>query len=126
MTRIADEMVITPDVVDAARLRSAVRRAREYGIILPTFGGLADPQRAGSSAAEGDPDAPRLENLWRVNWYNVVRSASAQVDDARPHRAAGNPHRREGADRRLARLPLPDDRRAQGAAGLRGAWCRGW
>jgi cysteine synthase A len=37
---------------------------------------------------------------------------------ARAHRAAGTADRREGADRRAARLPLSDDRRAQGAAGL--------
>ena len=37
MSRIAEEMVVTPDVVDPARLRSAVRRAREFGVVLPTL-----------------------------------------------------------------------------------------
>jgi cysteine synthase A len=68
MSRIAEEMVVTPDVVDPARLRSAVRRARDYGIVLPTFSELAHPGARNLDSV--DPDEPRSENLWRVNWYN--------------------------------------------------------
>jgi cysteine synthase len=68
MARIAEEMVVTPDVVDKARLRAAVRRAREYGVVLPTFRELANPPACDLGSL--DPDEPRAENLWRVNWYN--------------------------------------------------------
>jgi cysteine synthase len=68
MSRIAEEMVVTPDVVDKARLRSALQRAREHGVVLPTFGELASPSTHNLESV--DPDEPRPENLWRVNWYN--------------------------------------------------------
>jgi cysteine synthase len=68
MSRIAEEMVVTPDVVDPARLRSAVRRAREFGVVLPTFSELARPPSHNLDRI--DPDEARSENLWRVNWYN--------------------------------------------------------
>jgi cysteine synthase A len=68
MRRIAEEMVVTPDVVDRARLRSAIRRAGEYGVVLPTFSELAEPSARNLDSV--DPDEPRSENLWRVNWYN--------------------------------------------------------
>jgi cysteine synthase len=68
MSRIAEEMVVTPDVIDSVRLRSAVRRAREFGVVLPTFSELANPRPRNLDRI--NPDAPRSENLWRVNWYN--------------------------------------------------------
>jgi cysteine synthase A len=68
MSRIAEGMVITPDVVDPARFRAAVRRAREYGVVLPTFSELANPPACDLDGI--DPDEARSENLWRVNWYN--------------------------------------------------------
>jgi cysteine synthase A len=68
MSRIAEEMVVTPDVIDPKRLRSAVRRAREFGVVLPTFSELANPPPRNFDRI--DPDEPRSENLWRVNWYN--------------------------------------------------------
>ncbi|MGA8601650.1 MAG: pyridoxal-5'-phosphate-dependent protein subunit beta, partial [Beijerinckiaceae bacterium] len=68
MSRIVEEMVVTPDVVDPARLRSAIRRAREFGVVLPTFSELAKPPSHNLDRI--DPDEPRSENLWRVNWYN--------------------------------------------------------
>jgi cysteine synthase len=70
MSRIAEEMVVTPDVIDTARLRSAMRRAREYGVVLPTFSELAEPPSGACNLDGVDPDEPRSENLWRVNWYN--------------------------------------------------------
>jgi cysteine synthase A len=68
MSRIAEDMVVTPDVVDKARLRSAIQRAREYGVVLPTLNELANPWAR--KLENVDPDEPRPENLWRVNWYN--------------------------------------------------------
>ncbi|HEX3182229.1 MAG TPA: pyridoxal-5'-phosphate-dependent protein subunit beta, partial [Beijerinckiaceae bacterium] len=68
MSRIVEEMVVTPDVVDPARLRSAIRRVREFGVVLPTFSELAKPPSHNLDRI--DPDEPRSENLWRVNWYN--------------------------------------------------------
>jgi cysteine synthase len=70
MSRIVEEMVVTPDVVDRARLRSAIRRAREYGVVLPTFSELANPASDARNLDGVNPDEPRSENLWRVNWYN--------------------------------------------------------
>ncbi|GAC1331968.1 MAG: hypothetical protein NVSMB26_10990 [Beijerinckiaceae bacterium] len=63
-------MVIPPDTVDAARLRSAIARARENGVVLPTFGELTAPPPPGGDLAAINPDEPRSENLRRVNWYN--------------------------------------------------------
>ena len=58
------------DVIDRTRLQAAIRRAREYGVVLPTFSELANPP-SGSRNLDGvDPDEPRSDNLWRVNWYN--------------------------------------------------------
>jgi cysteine synthase len=68
MSRVAEEMVVTPEVVDPARLRAAIRRAREFGVVLPTFSELANPPPHNLDRI--DPDEPRSENLWRVNWYN--------------------------------------------------------
>jgi cysteine synthase len=68
MSRIAEEMVITPEVVDKARLRSAIQRARECAVVLPTLDELANPRAR--KLENVDPDEPRPENLWRVNWYN--------------------------------------------------------
>jgi cysteine synthase len=63
-------MVVTPEVVDPARRRAAIRRAREYGVVLPTFGELANPASDARDLDAVNPDEPRSENLWRVNWYN--------------------------------------------------------
>jgi cysteine synthase len=63
-------MVVTPEVVDPKRLRSAIRRARAYGVVLPTFAELANPASDARNLDGIDPDEPRSENLWRVNWYN--------------------------------------------------------
>ena len=85
MSRIVEEMVVTPDVVDPARLRSAIRRAREFGVVLPTFSELAKPPSHNLDRI--DPDEPRSENLWRVNWYNGPdRRKRARC--ARAHRAS--------------------------------------
>ena len=115
MSRIVEEMVVTPDVVDPARLRSAIRRAREFGVVLPTFSELAKPPSHNLDRI--DPDEPRSENLWRVNWYNGP-DRRKRLDVPGHIVLPGSAHGRESADRRSARLPLPDDRRAQSVARL--------
>src|SRR6202521_3049627 len=67
-------LVIAPEVVDAARRRSAITQLRAAQVSLPTWSELADP-RSFSADAIGDlkqidPDHPRAENLWRIHWFN--------------------------------------------------------
>ena len=69
---------MNPEIVDSKLRARAIARVRELGVVLPTFSQLADP--ASIPAAVWDrlahvaPDEPRIENLWRVNWYNARRS----------------------------------------------------
>jgi len=65
-------LVLEPDIVDAARRRSAIERLRAIGVPLPTWSELADPGGAsGAPSLNGvDPDQPRAENLWRCHWFN--------------------------------------------------------
>ena len=62
------------DVVDAAVLERTVAHFGRAGIVLPTFGQLADPSTIPASIsdrlAEIDPDEPHPLNLFRVHWYN--------------------------------------------------------
>src|ERR1700709_409379 len=68
--------VIDPDIVDSKQRARAVARARELGMVLPTFSQLADPSRIPAAVskrlADVAPDEGRAENLWRVNWYNAA------------------------------------------------------
>ena len=63
-----------PTIVNAGQRRAAVARARERRVVLPTFSNLADPATIAAEVRarlhDVDPNAPRAENLWRVNWYN--------------------------------------------------------
>ncbi|MPZ55985.1 MAG: pyridoxal-phosphate dependent enzyme [Rhizobiales bacterium] len=65
-------LVLEPDIVDAARRRSAVERLRAINVTLPTWSELADPASAEAMPdLHGvDPDQPLAENLWRVHWFN--------------------------------------------------------
>lgn len=66
-------------VVDDVVRRSAVEHLRDAGVLLPTFGELADPRTISPSiraALEAiDPAAPHPLNLFRVHWYNSARSS---------------------------------------------------
>jgi cysteine synthase A len=68
--------VINPEIVDTKLRARAVARAREFGMVLPTFSQLADPAsipaEVSKRLADVAPDEPRAENLWRVNWYNAA------------------------------------------------------
>jgi len=68
--------VINPEIVDAKLRARAVAKAREHGMVLPTFSQLANPSTIPAAVAKKladvAPDEPRAENLWRVNWYNAA------------------------------------------------------
>ena len=76
--------VINPEIVDSKQRARAIARVRELGVVLPTFSQLADPATipaaVSSRLADVAPDEPRVENLWRVNWYNAAdRRGHAEV-----------------------------------------------
>jgi cysteine synthase len=62
------------DLVDHDVYERTVARFRDEGIVLPTFGELADPakipDRIRDALAHVNPDAPHPLNLFRVHWYN--------------------------------------------------------
>ena len=67
-------------IVDEGTYRRAVEHFRAAGIVLPTFGELADPSRIPASVTAaltgvGPDDADPL-NLFRVHWYNDATRAS--------------------------------------------------
>src|SRR5215207_7485536 len=69
-------------VVDEAALANSVRRFRERGITLPTFGELADPSTIDRALTAGvDKDAPDARNLFRVHWYNDLGGDRVAVPD---------------------------------------------
>src|SRR5438105_233504 len=61
-------------LVDQSAYERTVGRFAEAGIVLPTFGELADPSRTPariqSALAGVGPDEPHPLNLFRVHWYN--------------------------------------------------------
>jgi cysteine synthase A len=67
-------LVIAPEIVDAARRRSAIAKLRAARVSLPTWSELADPASFTADPVMGleaiDPDQPRAENLWRIHWFN--------------------------------------------------------
>ena len=76
--------VINPEIVDSKQRARAIARVRELGVVLPTFSQLANPASIPPAIlnrlADVAPDEPRIENLWRVNWYNAAdRSRRAEV-----------------------------------------------
>ena len=62
------------DVVDQDIYERALARFKDAGIILPTFGQLADPGKIPDAVREAlaavDPDAPHPLNLFRVHWHD--------------------------------------------------------
>ena len=68
--------VIDPEIADHKQRARAIARVRELGVVLPTFSQLANPatipQAVLDQLAAVAPDEPRIENLWRVNWYNAA------------------------------------------------------
>src|SRR3954451_14327791 len=69
-------------VIDDDALANSVRRFREQGITLPTFGQLADPSSFDASIVAGvDKNAADPKNLWRVHWYNDIAGDRVEVPD---------------------------------------------
>jgi cysteine synthase len=71
------------DLVDRDVYNRTVERFRDAGIVLPTFGELADPvkvpDRIREALASIGPDEPHPLNLFRVHWYDDT-SRTGQVD----------------------------------------------
>ena len=69
-------------VVDAKALANSVARFREQGIVLPTFGQLANPASVDPSlVGDANPQGPDARNLWRVHWYNDLNGNRVNVPD---------------------------------------------
>jgi cysteine synthase A len=69
-------------VIDDDALANSVRRFREQGITLPTFGQLADPSSFDAAILAGvDKNAADPKNLWRVHWYNDLAGDRVEVPD---------------------------------------------
>ena len=79
---LINQFGLAESVVDPASLANSVARFREQGIVLPTFGELADPSRIDPShtAGVGKDDAD-ARNLWRVHWYNDLAGNRVDVPD---------------------------------------------
>ncbi len=111
-----------PIIVNEGRRQAAVAHLRQRGVTLPTWSELAEPGLSRTDVptelSQVDPDAADPTNLWRVHWFNDAARTRPR-GRSRPPRAASGADRRQSADRRDARPPLPDDRRAQGAGCLR-------
>ena len=114
-------LVDAPVIVDAAIRRSAIERARAQKLVLPTFAQLS--WRSADSRTHRGATAGRRSRR-SAGRQSVARALAQRARPAspnrrsRPYRAAQSADRRQGADHRDDRIALPDDRRAQGAAGL--------
>lgn len=79
---LINQFGLADHVVDAEALGRSVERFREQGIVLPTFGQLADPSGLDPALTAGvDKDAPDPRNLWRVHWYNDLAGSRVAVPD---------------------------------------------
>ena len=74
MARSATVPAAQPGIVNAGQRRAAVARARERqrraADIQQSGGSRHHSGRVRARLRDVDPNAPRAENLWRVNWYN--------------------------------------------------------
>jgi len=69
-------LVVQPEVANRDLRSRAIARAREVGVVMPTFSQLADPSTIPAAytkkLANIAADEPHAENLWRVHWYNAA------------------------------------------------------
>ena len=83
------QLGLAADVVDAESLARSVDRFREQGIVLPTFGQLADPSTIPHAMrkrlADVDRDAADPANLFRVHWRNPIEGSAPEVVDLPEH-----------------------------------------
>ncbi len=79
---LTDQFGLADVIIDAGRLANSVKRFREQGITLPTFGQLADPSTIDPGRAGGaDHNGPDARNLWRNHWYNGFDTRPVAVPD---------------------------------------------
>ena len=79
---LAGQLGLADTIVDEASRARSIARFREQGIVLPTFGQLADPSTIPAGAARGaDKNAPDARNLFRVHWYNNMAGDRVAVPD---------------------------------------------
>jgi cysteine synthase len=76
MTERLMSLVVSPEIVNRDQRARAIARARELGVVMPTFSQLADPSKIPAAhigkLASVAPDEPHAENLWRTHWYNAA------------------------------------------------------
>ncbi|MGD9795113.1 MAG: pyridoxal-5'-phosphate-dependent protein subunit beta [Acidimicrobiia bacterium] len=67
---------LSTDLHDQGAYDNAIRRFREQGIVLPTFGQLKDPATIGDEVQASLASVPRMapdaRNLFRVHWHNSL------------------------------------------------------
>ncbi len=83
-------------IVNRHHYDNSVRRFRAAGILLPTFGQLANPDQIPAALktalATVEPDAPHPLNLFRVHWFNAPdrrTTAESPVAVEVPHEISG-------------------------------------
>ncbi len=68
------QLGLETEIVDRSVYENSLQRFREAGIVLPTFGELAEPagipDEVQARLADVDPDEPHPLNLFRVHWHN--------------------------------------------------------
>jgi cysteine synthase len=79
---LQDQLGLADTIVDADSLERSVKRFRERGITLPTFGQLADPSTFDASITAGvDKNAADARNLFRCHWFNDLDGNRVEVPD---------------------------------------------
>ena len=79
---LAGQLGLADSVVDSESRARSIARFREQGIVLPTFGELADPSRITTDRVAGaDKNTAHPGNLFRVHWYNDLAGNKVSVPD---------------------------------------------
>ena len=111
---------VAPKVIDRAIRDRAAASLRRAGVRLPRFAELATPRGVARGGRSRPARSGQSVSRPLVQRPHPPRSRGG----AGASRLAAGADRRRIADRRRARLPVPDDRRAQIARRLWRAWCR--
>ncbi len=79
---LAGQLGLAGSIVDPESRARSITRFREQGVVLPTFGQLADPSTIPAGAVgNADKNAPDAGNLFRVHWYNNLAGERVSVPD---------------------------------------------
>ena len=86
---LSGQLGLAASVVDAEALERSIAQCREAGVLLPTFGQLADPATIPAAVRErlagvGRDDA-HAANLFRVHWHNTLDRADGTWADVPEH-----------------------------------------